>query len=150
MKITRGVTTASLVCAGLAAVGFASPARADDFSGTYTIDVGGSTATWTVRPCEGEPFIPCVYISETGSESQPWEGKADLGVGYWTMFVDRPDILTCEDGRKIPAKTTYSWDAVTLSGYFSIFNTGVCGDEPGTLSAPFTLTKVGPALPAES
>lgn len=149
MNVIRGVT-AFLICAGLAAVGFASPARADDFGGTYTIDLGGSTATWTVTPCDPQPFIPCAYISETGGETQPWQGKADLGVGYWTMFVERPDVLSCDDGQKFPAKTTYSWNAATLVGYISIFNPGLCGNEVGTLSAPFALAKVAPPLPAEA
>lgn len=71
MSITRGIT-ASVIFAGLAAVGFASPARADDFSGAYTIDMGGgSVATWDVASCGTESFIPCVHVSQTGGGVQP-------------------------------------------------------------------------------
>lgn len=59
MRITRGIAPAIIV-AGVGAVGFAIPAWADDFSGTYKADFGrGNTATWTVTPCGGESFIPC-------------------------------------------------------------------------------------------
>ena len=145
MNITRAVA-ACAIFACLAAVGFASPAWADDFSGTYTFQWdGGNAATWTVTPC-GDQLDQCVHVSETGnSAAQPWSGDAHWSVGYWSMFVDRQDMITCDDGKKVPGRATYSWDAVTLSGTGSIFNTGVCGDEPGTLSSAFTLTKIGPA-----
>ena len=54
MKITRGMT-ASVIVAGLAAVGSASPAGADDVAvaETYTFNwVGGTEpTTWVVTPC---------------------------------------------------------------------------------------------------
>jgi hypothetical protein len=141
VKITRGVM-AFVIFAGLA-VGFASPAWADDFSGTYTIDYGASTATWTVTPCDGEPFIPCVHVAEGGSPLAPWQSDASLSVGSWSLFVERPDVLVCDDGTNHPARATYALDAVTLSGSISIYDNGVCADEPRTLYAPITLTKTG-------
>lgn len=142
MSDTRGIA-ASIAFAVVAAVGFAAPAHADDFSGTYDLNFGAdNVATWTITPCGGEPFIPCVQVAQTGGKMQPWNGEADLSVGKWTMVVDRPDAIGCADGKTFPALTTYSWDAVTLSGWVSVYNNGVCGGEPRTLSAPFTLTKV--------
>ena len=142
MKITRGVT-AFVIFAGLA-VGFASPAWADDFSGTYTIDYGESTGTWTVIPCEDDaPFVQCVHVSEFGTPLAPWQADAHWSVGSWSLFVERPDVLECGDGTSHPARATYSLDAATLSGYISIFDDAVCGDEPRTLYAPISLTKTG-------
>lgn len=142
MNITRPVA-ASVIGAGLAAACvFASPASADDLDGAYTLDIGGSDqGTWALTQCE-ESFVPCVHVAQTGGEAQPWNADAHLSVGYWTMFVDRPDAIGCKDGSVHPGQVSYSWDAVTLSGWTSSYNTGVCGDKPQTLSAPFTLVKV--------
>jgi hypothetical protein len=143
VKITRGVT-ASVVIAGLAAVGFASPAWADDFSGTYNIDYGGKTATWTVTPCDVEPpFTPCVHVAEGGSPVAPWQSDAFWSVGSWSLFAERPDVLVCSDGTNHPARATYALDAVTLSGFISIFDNKVCGEKARTLYAPIKLTKTG-------
>jgi hypothetical protein len=49
MNATAGLA-ATVVLAG-AAVGFASPANAADFSGTYTPNGPGMTSTWFVTPC---------------------------------------------------------------------------------------------------
>ena len=45
---------------------------------------------------------------------------------------------------------TYSWDAVALTGSASINSKGACGAKPGSLSIPFTLSRIGPppAVPA--
>ncbi len=143
MKIIRGVT-AFVIFAGLA-VGFASPASADDFSGTYTIDYGEDTATWTVIPCENDeqPFVQCVHVSESGSQLAPWQADAHWSVGSWSLFAERPDVLVCGDESKHPARATYALDATTLEGWISIFDNKVCGDEPRTLYAPITVTKTG-------
>ena len=72
---------------------------------------------------------------------KPFDGDANLSVGYWTMVVDRPDAIGCDDGKQFSAPTTYSWDAVTLSGWVSANNGGMCGGQSAVLAAPFTLTK---------
>ena len=149
MRITRGLAPAIIV-AGVGAVGFASPAWADDFSGTYKADYGhGNTSTWTVTPCDGESFIPCAHVAESGSPLAPWNADAALSVGSWTLFVDRPDAIPCSDGSSHPGRATYSWNAVTLSGSVSVYDNKVCGDKARTLYAPFTLTKTAPLAGAE-
>jgi hypothetical protein len=150
MRITRGVAPAIIVT-GVCAVGFASPAWADDVSGTYTIDYGrGNTATWTVTPCGEDSFIPCAHVAESGARLAPWNADAALSVGSWTLFVDRPDAIPCSDGSSHPGRATYSWNAVTLSGYVSVYDDKVCGDEARTLYAPITLTKTAPVAGAEA
>jgi hypothetical protein len=141
VKIIRGVT-AFVIFAALA-VGFASPASADDFSGTYKIDYGGDTATWTVTPCDDEAFVSCVHVAESGSKLAPWQSDAFWSVGSWSLFAERPDVLVCSDGTNHPARATYALDAVTLTGNISIFDNKVCSDEARTLYAPITLTKTG-------
>jgi len=149
MKLSTVTTAAAILAVGC--VGLAGPASADgDFSGTYQLAMGENTSTWTVTPCEGDPFIPCVHIAETGGANAPFQGDAYLTVGSWSMRVDRSDAITCEDNSKVPALVTYSWDAVKLVGYISIFNPGFCGTNAGTLYAPIQLTKVPGPLNAEA
>jgi hypothetical protein len=59
MDATAGLA-ATVVLAG-AAVGFASPAKADDFSGTYIPNGPGMNSTWVVTPCGPD----CARISDT-------------------------------------------------------------------------------------
>lgn len=154
MKIAGGIV-ASAIFASLAAVGFASPASAEGFEGTYTMQLaGGESATWTVTPCvsdpSNQPFIPCVHVAETGGKYAPWEGDAHFSVGFWTMKVDRPDAITCEDGTTEPSIVTYSWTPVALLGILAFNYPGGCGDvEAASLSAPFSLTPTNPAPPVE-
>ena len=127
---------------GLAAVGFASPAYADDFDGTYTVNGGGAYAgTWVITSCGTDSFIPCAHVSQSGGVNQPWLGDAQLSVGYWTIFADRPDAIVCPDGSTHPGQATYSWNAATLSGSVSVYSNGECGSPPKTLAAPITLTR---------
>ncbi|HEY7050971.1 MAG TPA: hypothetical protein VH496_02395 [Mycobacterium sp.] len=86
-----------------------------------------------------------MHVAQTGGEMAPWQADAYLSVGYWTLSVNRPDTISCDDGENHPAQTTYSWDAVALSGWLGAHDPGVCGGDPKSLAAPFTLTKVGAA-----
>ncbi len=141
MSLTRGLAV-GVVFAALAAVGSTSPAQAADFSGTYDLQIGGeNVATWVITPCGAESFIPCVHVAQTGGVMQPFDGDANLSVGYWTMVAERADAIGCDDGRQFSAPTTYSWDAVTLAGQISANNGGMCGGTPASLSTPFTLMK---------
>jgi len=159
MKIAGGIT-ASVVgvivtAVGLivAAVGFASPALADDVTGTYAMELAsGEEATWIVTPCHTDPedpppFIQCIHVAESGGEFEPWHGEAHWGVGFWTMFVERPDAMTCGD-EKVPDRVSYSWDAVAHSGWQSFISPGGCGSEPGeSVAELFALTKKAPPPP---
>ena len=49
MNVTVGIAAATIVAS--AAVGFASPAWADEFSGTFVPNGPGLNSTWTVMPC---------------------------------------------------------------------------------------------------
>lgn len=138
LAITGAATTLSLV--------LAHPAAADDFDGQYTISVDEDAATWSVRPCDdADPtaaFVQCVHIAQTGGTEAPWEGIATWAVGYWSLKVQRPDAMACQDGTQIPALVTYSWDASTLAGNMGFRYPGGCGEVPEqSVAVPFTLAK---------
>jgi hypothetical protein len=145
MYVTR-IAMASVVVASGLGVGLAGPARAADPNalGTYTFEADdGESATWTVTPCEDDTDH-CVHVAETGnSKRAPWNASAYWSVGSWILFVDQPDAILCSDGSSAPGRNNYSWDATSLSGYASIFNSGACGSKPESLAIAFRLTRVG-------
>jgi hypothetical protein len=142
MTVRRATTTA-VIAAGLS-VGFAVPASAADFSGTYSLSLagasGGVTTSWTAQS-SCAPTGGCVahIVSSRG-----WSGDAQLTAGRWTMTVDRTDGQSCPDGSRHAESQTWSWDATTLGGEVS----GVSADPlacPQGMPDAFTLTKLRPA-----
>jgi hypothetical protein len=98
-------------------------------------------------------FIPCVHVADSGnSTNAPWQADANLSVGYWTIAVDRPDAVSCDNGTAEPARVHYSVNAGSVDrGVLAFYFPGGCGDvAAASLAAPFTLTKVGsPPAPPE-
>lgn len=153
MNLTKAAS--AVVVAG-AALGLAAPAQADDNGtalpladpnalGTYTFEgESGESATWIVTPC-AQDSLHCVNVAETGnSKRRPWNANAYWVVGSWTLFVEQPDAILCNDGSTAPGRNTYSWNADSLDGNVSLFNgSGACGSEPSVLNIPFVLTKTG-------
>ncbi len=140
MNTMRGIV-ASTIAAGFAVSGFATPAWAEDGPVevyTFNWDSGGTPKTWTVTLC-GEK---CFHVVQTGEATEPWEADGYLLNGYITMFVvDRPDMITCPDGTQVAGSATYDWDD-SLAGVATVANSGECGDTPGLISNPFTLTRI--------
>ena len=106
MTIGRGL--AAILMAVTGSVGLAGPAWADDFSGTYSMNLIGAGAhtSWEARTACG-PAGGCIahIISSVG-----WSGDAQLMGGRWTMSVDRPDGHSCPDGTRGAEMQTWSWD----------------------------------------
>lgn len=152
-KTIRTLALAGLI--GAASLTVAAPASAEDFNGQYFLKVRGMDPTaWVVRPCDGAANpgpSHCVRITDGGSaESAPFEADAFWAVGYWTMKVQRPDAIVCDDGAAVPGFVTYSWDATSLEGQLGFSYDGSCeGTEAGSLSAPFRLSREAPAPEAE-
>jgi hypothetical protein len=155
---TKAAAAVFLTGVGL---GLAAPASAEDAAvpqiladpnalGTYTFEASsGEASVWTVTPCKIDQ-LHCVHVSATGNKlREPFSGDAYWTVGSWIMFVDQPDAILCSDGRSEPGRNTYAWDATSLSGSASLFTAGACGQEGGSVSIPFDLTKTGgpPRLP---
>lgn len=139
MIVKRGLT-AAVVAAGVS-FGLASPAWADDMSGTYALNLLGATpgphTTW-IASSTCAPSGGCVaHITS----SSGWSGDAQLAGDRWTMTVDRPDGQSCPDGTRHSESQTWSWDVAALSGQVS----GVSTDPaacPQTGPDSFTLTKM--------
>jgi hypothetical protein len=133
---------ATLIVAGLS-LGLAGPAWADDFSGTYSLNLigAGATTAWTARDACG-PSSGCVaHITS----SSGWSGDAQLVSGRWTMTVDRSDGHSCPDGTRGAELQTWSWDATTLVGQVSGVSAASATCPVGPAN-DFTLRKMGAGL----
>lgn len=152
MGPTRVVISAAFAVSVVAA-GLASPAWAIDFItqnaiGTYEYVDGAVTTTWTATPCL-DNADKCIRVTQQGDDGQgvaQWTSNAYWQVGWWTMIVDEPDALTCEDGTQYSSKVTYSWDAASYEGWRSFLDLDICA-EPRSYATSFILDRTGPALP---
>jgi hypothetical protein len=136
MTVRRALTVAAIAAA--LPWGFASPASADDFSGTYSLNLIGADghASWTTRTACA-PSGSCVahIVSSTG-----WNGDATLAGNRWTMTVARADGHSCPDGTRHAEMQTWSWDATTLAGEVGGVSTDNAACPVGQADA-FTLTR---------
>jgi hypothetical protein len=140
-------TLASIPTLGVLAL--APVARADMALGNYDLQIVGRydfhTWVWSVSPCSGG----CVHV---GAIARPvakafnYVGDAQLVNGRYTLTVDVPDGLRCDDiyyGPTIPTHDVYTWDATTLAGSLeSSFEAGCDGTPAGTHTYPFTLKRL--------
>jgi hypothetical protein len=138
MTVNRGLTT--IIAATGLSLGFASPAWADDFSGTYSLNLSGAPgahASWTANStCPPSGGCVAHITSSTG-----WSADAQLTGDRWTMTVDRPDGQHCPDGTRHSELQTWTWDATALTGQVS----GVSTDHTACPMSPpdaFSLTKL--------
>ena len=95
-------------CFAGAAVGFASPARADDFSGTFIPNGPGLHSTWVVTPCGPD----CARIADSTGwtvDAHPWDG-------LWRFVVDLPDGTKCNNDGVAPGTVTFKVDASRQEG----------------------------------
>jgi hypothetical protein len=102
------------------------------------------TWIWAITSCSGT----CVRVS---AFAQPvaraflYSADASFVNGHYTLSVDVPDGLRCSNiyyGQTIATHDVYSWDSPTLVGTLnSAFDSG-CDGKPGTLTYPFTLTRL--------
>jgi hypothetical protein len=117
MTVHRGLAVLAIV-AGVAVV-IASPARADDFSGTYLETGPGFQSTWLVTPCGPN----CAHVAD----SSGWSADAHVTYGRWTFSVDRPDATKCLNGIFAPGTALYSVDVARLDGTVVTSNPAPCG-----------------------
>ncbi|MBP2450528.1 hypothetical protein [Mycolicibacterium lutetiense] len=139
MRLVMGFIPA-MVLAGTA-VGFASPAVAEELNGSYRYDHDGPStwSTWTATSC-GQG---CADVAATGGATwAPYGGRAHLDGGRWTMVSPWPDAGTCE-GTPLTASRTLSWDDATLAGTgYATWEASDCGPAERSERFSFTLTKL--------
>ncbi|MGX9792342.1 hypothetical protein [Mycobacterium sp. MMS18-G62] len=138
--ITWSATAAILACG---AVGFASPAHADGFSGTFIPNGPGLNSTWVVTSCGPD----CAHIAD----SSGWSADARPWGGLWRFVVNVPDGTRCNNDGTSPGTLVFKIDAPRQEGTFLNTNAAPCPDAPGYASpeAPgyahpvfFTLTRI--------
>jgi hypothetical protein len=102
------------------------------------------TWVWRFNPCDGA----CVHVNAVPrpvAKAFPYRGDAQLANGRYTLTVDVPDGLRCDNiyyGPTIPTHDVYSWDAQTLAGSLdSSYDAGCDGAPGGTFTYPFTLSR---------
>jgi len=147
MAITQAMAIAVAVTG--AAVGLASPARADEqqLNGNYTFVNGATTNTWSVTTqCNAERTCGGTVSTSTG-----WVGAIKrVAGGPWT--AERRDVSTgwtCPDGSTGPADLLYSFDPASLMGTVSYTSKpGACND-PNPLQGqqPVSLQPAAPSAP---
>ncbi|WP_156670686.1 hypothetical protein [Mycobacterium sp. E136] len=154
---SRGASAAaSVVAAGMVAIGVAAPAYGTDqitqnALGTYEAVYEWGPTTWVVTPCDGDAF-QCVHVTEYGAgdterKSPGWSANAYWQVGWWIMRdALTPDALTCEDGSQHDLPMNYAWDAASGKGVRSYHEPGICGDAYNGANE-FQLNRVGPPPP---
>lgn len=150
MRFTRLLAAMSmLTTTGLVA---APMSQAEPFFANYQMLIPDRydfhTWTWAVSHC-----IPaaadCAHISAIPmpvAKAFEYTGEAHLADGRYTLTVDVPDGLRCDNiyyGPVIPTRDIYSWDAVTLQGTLSSSFAAGCGGAPsGTFTYPFSLVRL--------
>ena len=131
----------------LAAAALPPVARAAMAYGNYDLQIVGRydfhTWVWSVTSCPGG----CVHVNAMArpvAKAFNYTGDAQLVNGRYTLSVDVPDGLRCDDiyyGPTIPTHDVYTWDATALAGSLeSSFDAGCDGAPAGTHIYPFTLS----------
>jgi len=139
-----------------AAVLLAPPSSAMYF-GSYALHIPDRrdfhTWIWAAEaPCRNpdnskrRDCINVVTIPQPVAKAKSGFGEAHLADGRYTMIIEEPFGLRCGDiyyGPTIPTHDVYSWDDATLAGELvSSFDEGCDGAPGGTLTYPFTLTRM--------
>ena len=127
-------TFAALVVLSCAAIGFASPAQAEDFSGTYLRTGSGEQSTWVVTPCGPG----CAHVAD----SDGWSADAHQVGGLWTLTVDLPKATICNNDGTAPGTLKYAVDVPRQEGTVVNIHPAPCQLAPGySRSIYFTLTR---------
>ncbi|AKS36383.1 hypothetical protein [Mycolicibacterium goodii] len=105
-----------------------------------------------ITPCaeaDDSGRIDCVSVQtipQPIAKAVYTQTQASLVDNRYTMVIDDPFGLRCGDiyyGPTIPTHDVYTWDATTLAGQMvSTFDVGCDGAPGGSLTYPFTLTRM--------
>ena len=142
MGIVRSVAMAALL--GAMAVGFASPAWADELTpGFYSVVRSGIPAPgnapmmWSVHSCGSG----CATV--VGDNGVRWD--AHLANGRWTATLHRPDAVDCRNGFSAPGTSVMSIDGNTLRGTIISTSDGPACGSPAPVTAGTEFFAMGKA-----
>lgn len=145
------LVAATAIClAGVIAASVAAAPRAAAFSyGNYMLNLDGRydfhTWLWMISPCDNQCLLVLAH-PQPNAKAYPYTGRAELADGRYTLSVDDPYGLRCDNvyyGPTIPTHDVYTWDAATLVGSMqSTSDTGCDGAPAGVLVYPFTLSRL--------
>jgi hypothetical protein len=154
---SRSSTTVAAAALGVAVAVVLAPPASAMYYGNYMLNMPDRrdfhTWIWSaLAPCQtlGAPdrysCISVVTTPQPVAKAAYSHVEANLADGRYTMLVDDPFGLRCGDiyyGPTIPTHDVYTWDANTLAGEMvSTFDAGCDGAPGGTLTYPFTLTRM--------
>lgn len=153
-SLIRITVTAAL---GLVTAVAIAPPSAAMYFGNYNMNMPDRrdfhTWIWSaITPCRNpdntkrRDCINILTIPQPIAKAAYIHADAVLVDGRYTMSLDDPFGLRCGDiyyGPTIPTHDVYSWDANTLVGQMvSSFDVGCDGAPGGSLTYPFTLTRM--------
>jgi hypothetical protein len=123
--------------------------RADMDLGNYNLDIGDRfdfhTWIWAIRSCKEPGCVTVAGLPQPVAKAFEYQGSAPLTGGQYVLTVDVPDGLRCGNvyyGPIVATHDVYTWDGATLTGTLqSSFDAG-CDGQPGTLTYPFSLTRL--------
>jgi hypothetical protein len=133
MRFSASVSAVALLAG--AAIGFAGPANADDFAGTFLHTAPGLQSVWTVSSCGAG----CAHVAD----STGWSADAHPMDGLWTFVVNLPYGTKCNNDGTAPGTVTYKVDVPAQNGTFYNSDAAPCQLAPGW-SQPvyFSLTRI--------
>jgi hypothetical protein len=142
------VAAATVTLFGGGNLGLLARADAEMNVGSYNLNIIGRndfhTWIWSITRC-GPGCVAVIGIPQPVARAFKYRGNAPLGAGRYTLTVDVPDGLRCGNiyyGPIVATHDVYTWDEASLGGTLqSSFDSG-CDGQPGTLSYPFTLTRL--------
>ncbi|MEO3761430.1 hypothetical protein ABGB19_24520 [Mycobacterium sp. B14F4] len=152
--ITRTLTIAALVVgvvfgAAGTAQGQGDVKSPDTPEGIYTVRVGDQAeTTWEIYPiCVPtvgdlrEPLILPVACRLRVTPAGRGGAEAVQIGGRWTFQSNTFDaVRKCPDGTEAQQKEIYSFDGATLVGSLQVIHGAVCGEQPGMVEIPLTMS----------
>ncbi|VEG40342.1 putative secreted protein [Mycolicibacterium flavescens] len=121
----------------------------DTPEGVYTVKIAGQAeTTWEIYPiCVPtvgdlrEPLILPVGCRLKVTPAGRGGAEANMVGGEWTFQANTFDsIRNCPDGSTALQKEIYSFNGATLTGRARIIHGAVCGEQPGMVELPLTMT----------
>lgn len=117
--------------------------------GVYTVKIAGQAeTTWEMFPlCVPtvgdlrEPLIlPVGCRLKVTPQGRSGAEAVQVG-GRWTFEGNTFDsVRKCADGSEALQKEIYSFDGITLAGTLTVIHGEVCGEQPGMVDIPMTLS----------